>query len=287
MYYILIIASALFNSINFAVNKCFQKTSGSSYKSNLAFNSLLGLFTFLVFFIINGFKFKITVFSIIMAVFFNVLITAYTMLGFELMKIGSLAQYTLFLMMGGMIVPYVFGIAFLNEKFTFLRLIAIVFVLLGVIFSSSKEKEGIINTKTILLYIAVFLINGGTSIISKVHQINTGYETVGALDFVILGGIIRFIMAGVMFLSVKKDGEVGINLKSVSLIFASAALSGIAFLLQLVSASKLPATVLFPFMTGGTIILTAICGRLFFRERFTKNTIISIVFCFIGTLLFL
>ena len=41
---------------------------------------------------------------------------AYTVIGFRIMKEGSMALFTLFLMSGGMLVPAVWGWLFLHEK---------------------------------------------------------------------------------------------------------------------------------------------------------------------------
>ena len=210
-YYILICLSALLCSMDFSINKLFQKVNGASLKTSLAFNSLLGLFTVIIMFIINGFKLEISLFSGVISGLFTLFIMLYNIIGFKLLKIGSMAKYTLYLMIGGMIVPYIFGIFFLTEPFTVARFIAIILVTLGVIFSNAKNDNTKTNTKVLLLYIAVFLINGCTSVISKVHQINTSFETVGILDFVILGGIFRFIVAGIMFLLTKKDDNAKIQ----------------------------------------------------------------------------
>ena len=287
MYYILIGLSALLCSIDFSVNKLFQKSNGASLKTSLAFNSLLGLFTVVIMFAINGFKLDITPFSVIMSSLFTLFIMSYNVIGFKLLKIGSLSQYTLYLMVGGMIVPYIFGLLFLNEPFTILRFLALVFVFFGVKFSNKKNDANGTKSWVILLYIAVFLLNGGTSVVSKIHQINTSYKTVGSIDFVILTNIFRFAIAGIMFLFAKKEDGAQIQKKSVGFIALSAVFCSTAFLFQLISAAKLPATVLFPFMTGGTIIFSALCGKIFFKEAFTKNSIIGIALCFIGTLLFL
>ena len=286
-YYILICLSALFCSMDFSVNKLFQKANGASLKTSLAFNSLLGLFTVIIMFIVNGFKLEITLFSVIMSGLFTLFVMLYNIIGFKLLKVGSMAKYTLYLMIGGMVVPYIFGLFFLDEPFTIARLIAIILVTLGVIFSNIQKDKNKTKFWVLFLYVAVFLINGCTSVISKVHQINISFKTVEILDFVILGGLFRFIVAGIMFLLTKKEDTAEIQKKSVGLIFISAVLYSISFLCQLISAAKLPATVLFPFMTGGTIVFSAICGKLFFKENFTKNSIIGIVLCFIGTLLFL
>jgi multidrug transporter EmrE-like cation transporter len=58
-------------------------------------------------------------------------------------------------------------------------------------------------------------------------------------------------------------------------------------LLQLFGAASLPATVLYPFVTGGSIVLSSLAGIIFFKDKLSKNVIASIILCFLGTILFL
>ena len=285
MYYALLTFSAVLLSTDFVTNKIFQKLCGVSLKTSLAFNSLLGLFTAILFFFANGMRFDITPFSLIMATLFVLVVTSYNILGFRLLKSGSMAHYSLFLMIGGMSVPYVFGILFLKEPCTVLRTLALLLILLGVVFSNSKSHK--ITKSQLLMYISVFFLNGFSSIISKMHQINTDFKTVDALDFVILGGIVKFIIAGFLMLILKDKSTSKIGIKPLCIITLSTAFSGAAFLLQLLSASFLPATVLYPFLTGGSIIFSAIAGVVFFKDKLSKNIIFSIVLCFVGTLMLL
>jgi multidrug transporter EmrE-like cation transporter len=69
--------------------------------------------------------------------------------------------------------------------------------------------------------------------------------------------------------------------------FGAAAISGISYLLQLTGAKELPATVLYPMVTGGCIIFSALSGRIFFKEKLSTYQLVSIGLCFVGTLLFL
>ena len=69
--------------------------------------------------------------------------------------------------------------------------------------------------------------------------------------------------------------------------FLAAALGGASYLFQLKGAINLPATVLYPFITGGSIIFTALAGRVFFGEKPKKRTLTGIALCFLGTVLFL
>ena len=74
---------------------------------------------------------------------------------------------------------------------------------------------------------------------------------------------------------------------TVLLVVIAAATSGISFLFQLMGAENLPASVLFPIVTGGSIICTAIAGRVFFKEKLTKPIILGLILCLLGTCLFL
>jgi len=58
-------------------------------------------------------------------------------------------------------------------------------------------------------------------------------------------------------------------------------------MLQLIGASTISATVVYPLITGGSIILSSVAGFLILKERPTKQQIISVLICFIGTCLFL
>ncbi|MDR1093928.1 MAG: hypothetical protein LBL66_07250, partial [Clostridiales bacterium] len=55
-------------------------------------------------------------------------------------------------------------------------------------------------------------------------------------------------------------------------------------LLMLNSAKDLPASVLYPMVTGGVIILSAVSGRLFFGEKTTPQILASLGLTLIGTL---
>lgn len=82
------------------------------------FSFLFGIFETVIFFAANGFKLNFTPFTCIMGTAASVLAMTYIMLGFYIMKSESVAYYTLFVMTGGMALPYLWGLLFLNEEFT-------------------------------------------------------------------------------------------------------------------------------------------------------------------------
>ncbi len=123
------------------------------------------------------------------------------------------------------------------------------------------------------------------------HQIETNYKCVNTIEFVILGGIFKFFIAGVLFLLLKnrkgQQKEKNNFLKSLIIIILSVAVGGISYFLQLYGAKSMPATVLYPFITGGSIVFSTLIGAFLFREKLSRKLIVSLVLCLIGTIMFI
>ncbi len=286
--YIMLTVAALLLAVDFAINKVYQSKKGTSPKAGFGFNALLGLFTLLVFYCISGFQLNFTPFSTGLAVLMCSFAVGYNIIGFRILKGSSMAIYTLFLMSGGMLVPYVYGLLFLDEPFLPLRTAGLVLIFVGVVLSNFSKQ---INKKQIFMCIAVFFLNGFVSVVSKMHQIETVRSTVSAEEFVALTGLVKFVLTGILWLCTKgetaKEPGVKQSTAVLLLIVLSATVSGVSYLLQLFGAAKLDASLLYPFITGGSIVFSTLVGMLFFKEKISTKLIVSIALCFVGTLLFL
>ena len=105
----------------------------------------------------------------IAALLFTVFVGTYNLIGFKIMSMGSMTVYTVFLMLGGAVVPYVYGIVFLGETVNIQKVLALLLVIFAVSLNLFDEKGKKQSVKFILLCIAVFFLNGGTSVVSKLH----------------------------------------------------------------------------------------------------------------------
>ena len=169
MDYILLILADVLLALNFSANKVYQNNAGTSLKAGLRFNYMYGLFVAIVFFAINGFRFDISIFSLIMSGIHTGAVVSYNLIGFKLMKSGAMSLYTMFLMTGGMTLPYIWGVLFLDEKLTVFRILALVAIFAGVVLANLSKTK--IKAAQIWMCIAVFVLNVITSISSKEHQI--------------------------------------------------------------------------------------------------------------------
>ena len=148
-YYFLVLVAVVALAVSFCLTKKYQKNAGDGFIYGLLFNILCGFLTAVCFlviaWVIDGNALRLTLFSVILAVLMAVFSGAYTIIGFRIMAHGSVAIYTLFLMLGGMMLPYFYGLLFLSERFSVLRLCGLILMVLSLSLSatasSQKEKK--------------------------------------------------------------------------------------------------------------------------------------------------
>ena len=162
-------------------------------------------------------------------------------------------------------------------------------IICAVILNSVEKKTGRQSAKFILLCIVVFLLNGATSVVSKIHQIETRYAIVSADSFVVLKNIVRFVFFTIIlpfFGQKREEPRKKLTGKIYFIMLMSAIVNGVAYMLQLIGAASLPATVLFPIVTGGTIVCTSLFDKICFKEKLSRKTKISIAICVLALILF-
>lgn len=286
MNYILVIIATVLLAFDFALQKKYQAGEGADISAGLKFNALNGLFTALIFFGLSGFQAEFSPFSVVLAFLMSLFGMLYVILGFKILKGNGMAVYSLFLMSGGMLLPYLFGVLFLNEPLIALRIIGVLMILLAVILSNKTKFK--LKVSFFLPCLSVFILNGFVSIISKCHQINTTFNPVSSTAFVMYSGIGKFLFSSVALLFCKSKGKLSFSSKNtVFVVVGSALIGGVSYMLQLIGTKELPATVLYPIVTGGSIVFSALSGKVFFKEKLSSYQLISIALCFVGTLLFL
>ena len=284
MSYVYVGIAVILLAFEFACSKKYQANEGTDLVAGLRFNGLTGLTTSIIMLCILGFRLEWSAYSLGLAVAQTLCCIFYSVLGFRVLRLGGMALYSTFLMSGGMLLPYLVGVIFWEEQLSILRVLGVVMILGAVILSNFSRSKT--SPKLILLCCVVFLLNGMVSIISKLHQIST-IPTVGTTTFVMYAGLSKSLVCFAVLPFLKKPGPFMTHKPSYGVIVGAALIGGTSYLLQLLGAKDLPATVLYPMITGGCMIVSAIAGRVFFRETLSKRQIFCIAICFAGTLLFL
>ena len=286
--YLFVILAAMLLAVDFLIAKLYQNEEGTSPVKVFRFNFFIGLFSAVIFFFIGGCRVEFTWFSAILAIVMTCLAILYTLIGFKILEAGNTAYYSFFLMTGGMVVPYVWGLMFLDETFSLWRMAGLVLIVGAAFVIHAGGKN--MSAKIIAMCAAIFLLNGFVSVISKEHQISD--MAVSSSAYVILTSLVKVIVCGAILIAYKIKGTDCVKkqksgIKPILLLVSSALISGLSYMLQLNGASKLPATVLYPIVTGGSIVFTALAGRLVLKEKLTKQMIFGLIICVAGTCLFL
>ena len=337
--YMFVFAALLLLVMYFVANKFVQKRLGSGTKEALLYSCLRSFISALLFFLVYVVTVRrlpeINSFSLVLSIILASLVCAYTLLGFRIMHFGSLSVYTVFLMLGGMIVPYLYGVIWLDEEIRAFRIAGIVLMIISLFFPliGNKDSAGGPSQSTAkkrvifgVICFAVFMLNGLVSVVSKTHAIKMSDQRPVLITFVMLCALSNGVLSLASLLvlkavsSLKKakktvDSEEGNGegalleagaepggegaeppkkrvflsiIKAVlPAIALAAAFDGASFFFQQLGASQLPASVMYPIQTGGSIVLTALAGFLIFKEKQSKIALIGLAITFASTFLFL
>lgn len=289
----------------FVCTKAYQQKAGGRFLSVMIFNIVAGAVSALLFFCLGGFDIRINVFSTCMGIGFAFCMTVINCVTIFAVSCGKVSVYTLFMMLGGMFLPFSYGCLFLDEKVGVCRIIALVLIVIAVVLPCMAKSEGKSKKRFYLFCVFAFVLNGAIGIVTKAHQINVrAVDTYSFLTwayccvFVLSGaicavyGIARKCVRKVAPEPVRADNVPSAHrswkpICNLAFIAGYAVFNGLCNMFQMLGARTLPAVLLYPVTTGGSIVLTAVLGRIVFREKITKLVALGISLAFAATVLFL
>lgn len=241
--------------------------------------SIAGL---IVLFCINGLKFEFTPFTLVMVLLTTLNNLAFTFCSFKALRHTNLSVFSLFTMLGGMLLPFFQGIIFYDEKITLGKVICVILIFVSL--SLTIKKEG--KKSGFIYYLGIFTFNGLSGVLSKIFT-ESNYEKTSPVGYSILLAIISILVAGIALLLLQKKKETTQN--KLSLICASlCTLNGIldktANYILVFALLYVDASVQYPMVTGGVMIVSTICSY-FIGVKPTKKEILSVLIAFIGLLM--
>ncbi len=273
IYYGVLLAAVTMFSFQFLFNGIFEKEYGNSLRAMFVFSAGSSLVGFLILFVINGFKFEFTWFSALMAFFAALDSIGYTY--FSLKSLGriNLSLYSMFSMLGGMILPSVVGIIFYNEELTVGKGVCYALLMLSLLLSSKKgeKKSGYIY------YMGVFVLNGMSGVLSTIFQ-NAPYEKTSAAGYSMLIALTALVICILFLPFVKGSGE-KLTKKAVVSMGGYGVLCRVGNYLLLIALAHLPASAQYPFVTGGVMIISTIIS-LFTKNKPSKREITGVAISF-------
>ncbi len=285
--YVLVISSTALFAVNMICNKFYQKNEGSGFYKALLFALLTSLFGSIFMFFVSGLSIDFTWFSFALALLQAVMSIVSIFASLKAFNRVNLSLYTLFMMSGGMILPFVYGIIVGGEQLTPIKVICLLLMLSSLFISCGK----ITDLKGLFYCIIMFFINGSFSIIATVHQSYPDYAVSGS-QFSLLFYTTEFIISLILFAVVLIKNNAGRSLFypqkplfSLSLSFFYVIFNGTGNLFLLEALKRgFDASLQYPLVTGGVMIFNTIAS-LFIGENVKKSNWISVIISFVGLLL--
>lgn len=277
-YFILFVSVLLFSS-QFLFNQKFQEKCGSDFQASMVFSFVSSFCGFFVLLVVNGFKMEFSLFSFIVGIFYSLVGILYTFASIKAFDKVNLSAYSVFAMLGGMLVPSVYGIAFNNEEITAFKLLCYMFTVLALLFTIDFKDK-----KTGKIYYAlVFLLNGLTGVISVIHQSNTVYHVADSFSFLMLARISTTIMCVPFCLKNYNTVKAMITKETFLYSFGFAVFCGVGNLFVLIALKYFPASVQYPIITGGVMLVSLIIS-IIRKENVNRKNIYATVVAFLSTI---
>ena len=333
IYYVLLFLSALIFASQFFVTRQYQLRNGTGFLGSVKL-SFFAYLTIAIFFFVKGclttgtLNFGFTWFTFGITLLIAVVSLSCVYMGIKVLAVGDMSIYSVFMMLGSIILPSFVDLVFYYapEKLSWLKAVALLLMIIAIIFSVSSVDKNKLTLKAIMYYIGIFVMNGMIGVFFTIHQnqpeltaavMHTADELVVNNDvFMTWYGISTVLLTGVIYgicyfvkpiksklseLDGVDSGNEGTAvveikesaMKALLITIGLAAIYGLCngvgdyFIAIATQPNALGASVTFPIINGGTIIFSTLSGILFFKEKLTVSTVISLVIVVISTVLFM
>lgn len=279
MMYALLTFAALLFAIQFLFNQQFRKFNGDGDDSTVIFAGYTHGISFLIMLVLSGFKLEFTWFSVLIAAIYAVVVLGYNYASLKSFATANLSVFSIYAMLGGMLMPLAYGIIFCNEEPSIFKIFCIVLIVIATALSFEKSTTKGNNLK---YYLGVFVLNGMVGVLSKIHQSDSTLA-VDSKSFMATINIIVFVIC-LAYQLVKNKRIEKISFKAFGSVAGHAFCNGIGNLLCLIALVSLPASVQFPITTGGVMVFSTIIS-LIRKEKPSPRTLISTAIAFVSTVL--
>jgi hypothetical protein len=224
--------------------------------------------------VLKGFALEFSWFSLALAVFSAAVNIGFSFFSIKALGVANLSLFSIFAMLGGMLLPSIYGLTFSNEPLTWGKIACYVLIVTALFLTFEKGEQ---KKKSLVYCFGVFVLNGMSGVITSIHQEEMFTDVaVSSGSYMIMSRSISALVCFVLFLLIFKKMP---KLKRCDIgnIAGNAACGGIGNLLQLMALVTLASSVLFPIVTGGTMLFSMLVSILVKEKQNAKTVIASII----------
>lgn len=282
MYYLLIMVSTIMFGLQFFFNKQYQQKEGAGIEKAILFALGTSAVTAIAMLAINRLRIEFTWFSFGLSMVSAMDGILFLYCSTKALSKVNLSLYSLFSMLGGMLLPFFAGICFFGEALTTKKLLSTAVITIALFIGMDRKA----NRTALWLCLYVFVLNGMAGVLSKWHQSGTGMN-LSSGGFMLLKSLVTIAICAILLLFSKKSGFKLNDAKSaVKNITGYGLMTGFANYFILIALLHVNASVQYPMITGGTIIVSTLISVLS-KEKVTGQNIISSLLALFATLLLL
>lgn len=177
----------------------------------------------------------------------------------------------------GFILPTLSGAILWAEAFSILDVLGVLCAMSAVIVSGLKSQEKEKTTKSyyfIPLVIAMFA-SGGLGIVQKLQQ-KSAYAEQKSI-FLLIAFTLAAVISLIFSLLAKKQGDTSFRRGKLMVASCVGLFFGCCNLLNTSLAGLLDSAIFFPTLNIGVILLSMICGVIFFKEKISKKELVVLI----------
>lgn len=242
----------------------------------LCFSAACSLFSLPVFLITSGGHLEFCMDIVPYAVFFSVSYSIAVVFSVLAINEGPLSITSL-VTSYSLVIPTFYGIIKLGESVSFMLVIGLVLLLVSLVFVNleNKGEKKQITLKWAIYAILAFLGNGVCTTVQKVQQLDFDgrYKNETMVLALVITVVTLFVIA-----FVSERNTVFSNLKAGFVTYSSCGIAnGVVNYLVIILATRMAASVMFPLISAGGIVMAAAVAILFYKERLSHRQIIGLI----------
>ena len=280
MYLLLILAAFLF-AVQFLFNQQYRRLKGEGLDATMTFSLYTSAISFVILFALGRFQLHITWVSLLIAVLYAAVCLLSSYAGLKAFGTANLSVYSIFMMLGGMLLPFAYGILFANEALSFAKALSILLICAAVGCSFEKGAEG---KNAYRVYAAIFILNGLVGVLSKIH-LSVAALAVDSYSFMATIQLALLAMC-LLYCLMTRQGIPKPSGKLYLCLSGYAVCNGNGNLFCQIALTSLPASVQYPIITGGVMVFSTLIS-LARREPIGGKTYLAAALACLSTILIL
>ena len=267
---LLLISVIILLPLQSIVKKPFTNKVGD--KGSFTFTAILS-FVALVFFVVTGKGFEWNVGYLPYAIGFAASYIAANVFAVLAIATGSVSLSSLIIKFS-LLLPTAYGL-FLGEGISAFFIVGIALLIVSMILINKPEKGEKFSLKWLIFALLAFVGNGMCSITQKMHQ--QEFATAYKNEFMIVALGISVVASVVLALCFERKDTV----QYTKVGFIPASLCGLANgavnLFVMILNNRIPASLMFPLISAGGIIIIYLVSKFYYKEKLSKPQFIGLL----------